>query len=663
MTVNYPIKSVKATLPGGSYDTGAIINQILDGLFVIDVEGGVELYNQEFLRLFRLEGEVYGRNFFDLMATQPIKFDQDLDAVFNRILEGQSSVVYAEVEPYHLQLSSGPITADGRIVGVVTTVKDVSGLIQKHTESRRLLQQATEYSAELSELMKFYNDIQGMTPDQIYQQFAGKIGELLEAPLVMVVLARGGVLELVAGIGVRAEEIPPIPFDDNCFVARSLHNLEPVISSEPLDDATKGVLKGLEINSALAVPLGGQDRVGVVVVANRSDGFSAHNFHLLTFIANRLAVTVENAETYRSLNARRERWEAVFRQTTEGIVLVDQNARIIGFNPASEEITGFTAAEAMDRDFTNVVRRTLPENLDMNTLSPLRPVLAEGAVLTKHEELLKRKNGHKVWVEMSSSPILDPDGSIASAVVILRDIQREKEVEGIKSDFISIVSHELRTPLTAIKGFLSMILARDFGELSDTQFHFLSRVYQSNQRMVNLVEDLLDVSKIDSGQVNLRPVPLKLEPIIQEVVADLAPKGFDNQISLKVNRKNKLPLVLVDESRVRQIFSNLIDNAIKYSLPQKEVTIDFAVRGDYLLISITDEGIGIPQTQLERIFEKFGRAPNTIGLEASGTGLGLYIVKSLVESHGGTIDVMSHEGKGSRFSFTLPVAKQLPLLS
>jgi signal transduction histidine kinase len=180
--------------------------------------------------------------------------------------------------------------------------------------------------------------------------------------------------------------------------------------------------------------------------------------------------------------------------------------------------------------------------------------------------------------------------------------------------------------------------------------------------MVDLVEDLLDVSHIESGKINLTPTPLQLEGVINEVVGELASKGFEKQILLKVNRKHKLPLVLGDETRLRQILINLVDNAIKYSFPQSEVTIDFKVQADELVISVSDSGIGITPSQVERIFQKFGRVYNPLSVQAGGTGLGLYIVKRLVESHGGRIWVAAREDKGSKFSFTLPIAQQLPLL-
>ena len=170
-----------------------------------------------------------------------------------------------------------------------------------------------------------------------------------------------------------------------------------------------------------------------------------------------------------------------------------------------------------------------------------------------------------------------------------------------------------------------MILNKDFGALNDKQFHYLLRVYQSTQRMIDLVEDLLDANRIEDGRIKLAIRPLSLESVIHEVVNELASKGFEREISIKVNRTKRLPLVLADEARLRQVLTNLIDNAIKYSLPKGEVGVSFKVQGDELVISIRDYGVGITANQIDRIFQKFGRIYNPMSIQAGGSGLGLYI--------------------------------------
>jgi signal transduction histidine kinase len=207
-----------------------------------------------------------------------------------------------------------------------------------------------------------------------------------------------------------------------------------------------------------------------------------------------------------------------------------------------------------------------------------------------------------------------------------------------------------------------MTLKGDFGALSEKQYHYLSRVYQSNQRMIDLVEDLMDATYIESGKINLSIAPVAMENVIAEVVSELAAKGAAGQVMINVRRRQRLPLVLADETRLHQILLNLVDNAIKYSMPGTNVEVDFKIQDDNLISTVSDHGVGISRNQIDRLFTKFGRIFNPLSVQAGGTGLGLYIVKNLVESHGGRIWVTSQEGKGSRFHFSLPIAKQLPLL-
>jgi PAS domain S-box-containing protein len=390
--------------------------------------------------------------------------------------------------------------------------------------------------------------------------------------------------------------------------------------------------------------------------------FGDHEARLGRLVATRLAVLVENANLYHDVNARRERWEAVFRFTDEGIVIFDRTGTIVGFNPACTEITRYSVADAIGKPFGKIIAAIGPEGAS-GSVNPLDRVLREGVTIAKSEQLIESRTGDRIWAEISYSPIFDDAGRVTSGIAIVRNTTRDREVEEIKSDFISIVSHELRTPLTAIKGFLSMTLKSDFGELTEKQYHYLSRVYQSNQRMIDLVEDLMDATYIESGKITLSIRPIAMENIINEVVSELAGKGAANQIMLNVRRRQRLPLVLADETRLHQIVLNLVDNAIKYSMPGTNVEIDFRIQGDDLVTTVSDHGVGISKHQIDRLFTKFGRIFNPLSIQAGGTGLGLYIVKNLVESHGGRIWATSQEGKGSRFHFTLPIAKQLPLLN
>lgn len=229
-------------------------------------------------------------------------------------------------------------------------------------------------------------------------------------------------------------------------------------------------------------------------------------------------------------------------------------------------------------------------------------------------------------------------------------------------DLISLVTHELRSPLTAIRGYLSMLTTTDADNLTDQQRLFLSRMDRSSQRMADLIDKLLNINYIESGKMVLTAIPVSPEQIISEVVADLSSGICAYNARVEIVRHRRQPMVLADPVKLRQIATNIIDNAVKYSPDGGVVTVSFRRRGDELIITVTDTGVGIPKEQFDKLFEKFGRLCHPATADRPGSGLGLYIVKRLVESHGGRVWLSSREGRGTKFNFTLPIANQLHLI-
>ncbi|HSX41178.1 MAG TPA: ATP-binding protein [Candidatus Saccharimonadales bacterium] len=633
------------------------------GMVVLDAENRImSLYSRwpEFNESF------IGQNYLEVMNQPPISdlfiYDMEVSEVLDMVRRGREITFYAEARVSgrvsHLQLVATQMQNTLTGGDILITTRDVTVLVEKTIEANEMARLAGRHSRELTTLSELSGFV-GFRFDQIYRKYLEVTMSLLGSPSVSIYLYSPSdqLLKRVATSTAMNEHEPTHTLDGPSLVARSYISRSDL--TERAGEATGQMFPG----NAMAVPIAYHSKVlGAILVSHRDQEYGSHDIKLLKLIASRLAVIVENAELYNEVNSRRERWEAVFQFAEEGIVIFDKNGRIVGFNPAACKLTGFNSGEVVGRLFTDVVRTISPEGFNLSALSPIKHVLGEGEVVTKREALLQAKNGQHIWTEISYSPIFDSAGVVISGIAVISNVQKEREIEAVKSDFISIVSHELRTPLSAIKGFLSMLIKKDFGELSEKQFHFLTRVYQTNQRMINLVEDLLDASYIESGKIRLKVAPLAVEPLISDVVSELASKGFERQIMIKINRRQKLPLVLADETRLRQILLNLVDNAIKYSLPKSEVNIDFKVQGNELVTSITDQGVGITAANVDQLFQKFGRIYNPMSMQAGGSGLGLYIVKNLVESHGGRIWATSREHKGSKFSFTMPIAKQLPLL-
>ncbi|MDB5178460.1 MAG: multi-sensor signal transduction histidine kinase [Patescibacteria group bacterium] len=632
-----------------------IQDNISDGLIMVDAKGATIEYNQEWQRLFDIKEDLTGKPFFAMMgARKDFVCDQDPAELIKEVLQGRRLICYgrSQTKAQHIQISLSPITAAGCVTGAVATARDITPLIEKTVEANEMAAKAQRHLRELSQLAEL-SGIVGFNVANIYQKYLSKTAALLNSTSVSIYLYNPVEQHLV-----RRETLNPSKADTETV---SLDTDHPVTQAFMTRRATN--TQSHNPAHLLAIPITHHSKTLGVLLVGRSDRpFSEHDAKLARLVATRLAVLVENANLYHDVNARRERWEAVFRFTEEGIVIFDRSGTIVGFNPASTEITQYNAAEAIGQPFARIIKTIGPEGAGAG-LAPLERVLGEGITIAKSEQLIESRTGSRIWTEVSYSPIFDDTGRVTSGIAIIRNTSKDREVEEIKSDFISIVSHELRTPLTAIKGFLSMTLKGDFGALAGKQYHYLSRVYQSNQRMIDLVEDLMDATYIESGKINLAISPVAMESVISEVVSELAAKGAANQIMINVRRRQRLPLVLADETRLHQIVLNLVDNAIKYSMPGTEVEIDFKIQGDELITTVADHGVGISKNQIDRLFTKFGRIFNPLSVQAGGTGLGLYIVKNLVESHNGRIWVTSQEGKGSKFHFSLPIAKQLPLLA
>jgi signal transduction histidine kinase len=254
---------------------------------------------------------------------------------------------------------------------------------------------------------------------------------------------------------------------------------------------------------------------------------------------------------------------------------------------------------------------------------------------------------------------MNQNGFDAGDLVILHDISREKTIERLKTEFVSLAAHQLRTPLSAIKWSLRMLIDGDLGRLKKEQREIVEKTQQSNDRMINLINDLLNVARIEEGRYLINPTRVNLVQICRKAIAVLGDSFKRKGLKFSFRLLTKKPAsVFVDEEKIVLAVQNLLDNALKYTPAGGQISLSLKEVEDGVLIEVRDTGIGIAPEKQGRVFGKFFRAPEAVLLEPSGTGLGLYMTKNIVEGHGGRIQFESRPHQGARFSFFLPRAKK-----
>ncbi len=258
-------------------------------------------------------------------------------------------------------------------------------------------------------------------------------------------------------------------------------------------------------------------------------------------------------------------------------------------------------------------------------------------------------------LQLFTRPISDAEGFLGR-LYVFRDVTREREVDRMKTEFVSLASHELRTPLTAIKGFTEMVLDGDAGEINEEVAEYLGIVYSNAERLVALVNDLLDLSRIESGRVQLKSEAVDLNEVVKTVVLTMQQKVQEKQQSLDVAVDPAACDVFGDRDKLVQVLTNYVSNAHKYTQDNGVIRIDISRLDDLARVAVSDNGHGIAPEDQARLFSRFYRVDNAMTKEVGGTGLGLSIVKELIELQGGTVGVESVLGEGSTFWFTVPLA-------
>jgi PAS domain S-box-containing protein len=551
--------------------------------------------------------------------------------------------------------------------------------------SEEALHQTREqlFLLEASQALGSFSDLTDML-DQVVRSISMAIG----ADQVVVVLLQGSEAaqeEIVVAAGHNPSRsgrssvvTEPLPLKDYALLEHAIKHRRHVLLEEVQDVPAMASLYALWDSSPagpiLIIPLTLQDKVlGALIAANPQSKrpLTRREVRLCQGLAMQVAAAVENVTLYEAIEAQARRLtdmlavreaeasqqQAILESIAEGVVVSDAQGKVILANAAAERILELPRRQILGRPIGTIYGAFVSSE----------PVEELAIALSRRGEPLPtffEQDG--LIVRGILSPVRTLDGDWLGMVAVFRDATKEVEADRAKSEFIAAISHELRTPLTAIKGYTELLIMSVAGDVTPDQRRFLDIIRVNADRMVELVNNVIHIAGLerDAVQLNLRQVDVR--EIIKEALEAIRPLATARQLTLRVELQRELPLLEADSPRLRQILDNLLSNACHFTYPGGRITVRAWAQRDvtqpgpqvYIIIAVADTGVGIPPEEQERIFERFYRADNPLQMEAGGMGVGLAVVKSLVEAHGGRVWVESHVGQGSVFHIALPVERE-----
>jgi len=407
---------------------------------------------------------------------------------------------------------------------------------------------------------------------------------------------------------------------------------------------------------------------GVFVETPADALFSARNkiiflFILGTFILLVIVLWSSSRVTnlVNSLDEKRRQTNAIISHLTDGLIQYDKDFAVILINDTAERLLGVRSDDILGRIFSP---KDSKKKEWSSLVGVLFPVIAEDAHIVssgdKETKITELKIEYPVArdLQVVTVPVTDEEGGTGSYLKVIRDISYEKVIARAKTEFLSLAAHQLRTPLSAIKWTLDFLLGKDAEPLTEEQRKFLEGAFASNDRMIKLIDALLNVSRIEEGRFGYEFEPGDIVSLVENIISGLMPISNKAGVALKFTKPELvIPPLMFDKERMRFAIGNLIDNAVRYS--RKDASDSFvtvAVRDteDFVEVEVSDNGIGIPQEHVPHLFEKFSRAVNAQKATSEGSGLGLFIVKNIIVRHGGDIRVESQENRGTHFIVTIP---------
>ncbi len=418
-----------------------------------------------------------------------------------------------------------------------------------------------------------------------------------------------------------------------------------------LRDITEAASMGLLTGVGLPL-MTRQKLVGMIFVFRSSPGiFSTNDVSLLRSFADQAAIAIQNAQFYQQINQEKQRLDALLDTAADGILILQPTLRVERCNPAFLKLISLTKEEVVNNLHEQIVRWVVqPRDGSLEKAVADGWPLTPNAILYVEGDLKRNANLPPLPVSITYAPLIAVDGTLVNIIAQIRDITRFRQADEIKSTFVSIVSHELKTPVALIKGYVSTLRRDDAKWNSNIVKESLTVIEEEADHLNALIENLLEATRLQADGLSIKRADCSLTNLIERIARKFKTQTKDHQI--KVDLPAEFPVILCDERRLEQVISNLISNSIKYS-PQGEILISGQVRSDMVIICVHDEGPGIAPEDLPHVFDRFYRGSET-AKHSKGAGLGLYLTKAIIESHGGKIWIDQGRMKGTHLCFSLP---------
>jgi PAS domain S-box-containing protein len=417
----------------------------------------------------------------------------------------------------------------------------------------------------------------------------------------------------------------------------------------------KSLKMGLSTGFGVPIPFGDQIIAVINFASRRTAVPDPEMLRIFRSLASQIGNFMGRKRAEESAERLRRQTQLILESAGEGIIGIDLRYRITFVNAAAERMLGYRSSELVGRDVFQSLHPTRADGTPLpQNETPIFAALVEGSLRTLAEGTFWRKDGTSFPVQYIGAPIRG-DNAIAGAVLTFQDVTQRREIERMKNEFISVVSHELRTPLTSIRGALGLLAGGKVGTFPDKAQRMLDIAVSNTDRLVRLINDILDIERIDSGRAAMQKREVRIGELMSQAVDVMRAMSEKNDVLLEVH-----PLeakVNVDPDRIIQTLTNLISNAIKFSPPGGKVTLSATADSETLHLKVADQGRGIPQEMLESIFERFHQVDATDSREKGGTGLGLAICRTIIQQHGGKIWAESIPGQGSNFFIDLPLVE------